>query len=288
MALSDSQALPAQPHQPALRGGKRLKGIVAIGSSDQPLVTVVTAIFNGKQYVVECLESVLAQDYPNIEHVILDGGSTDGTLDVLRAYDDKIAFWKTEPDKGIYDAWNKAVDEARGEWICFLGVDDLFLPGAVSAYMELARNNPQAEYLSSQAKWIHSSGYERTIGKPWTWAGFRKWMCTAQVGSMHRRSLFDRLGRFDTSYRSAADYEFLLRSRQELKAAYMPVITVVMRAGGISDSYAALLEAKRARTIAGGRNNLLATIDFLIAILKFTFRSPRRRLESITARVKPG
>ena len=125
---------------------------------------------------------------------MIDGGSTDGTVDVLRRYDDRIALWKSEPDHGVYDAWNKSLREAHGEWICFLGADDEFLPGAVSAYMALAASNPQAEYLSSQVRWVHPSGYERIIGEPWRWRKFSKSMCTAHVGSMHRRSLFDRVG----------------------------------------------------------------------------------------------
>jgi len=265
-------------------GGMRMNGVQPESSADRPLVTVVTAVFNGRPYLAGCLESVLRQDYPNIEHVILDGGSDDGTVDVLRQYDDRIAFWKSEPDKGVYDAWNKALTETCGEWICFLGVDDEFLPGAISSYIALATRNPQAEYLSSQVKWIHSSGYMRMMGKPWTWGRFRKWMCTAHVGSMHRRSLYDRLGAYDTSYRSAADYEFLLRARDELKAAYMPIPTVIMRAGGVSDTAVSLEETKRAKISTGGRNKLLAEFEFYVTRAKFVLRPLRRAVDKLLAR----
>jgi glycosyltransferase involved in cell wall biosynthesis len=265
-------------------GGKRHNGILAESSTDYPLVSVITVVFNGHFYVQGCLESVLRQDYPNIEHIVIDGGSTDGTLDVLRRYDDRLAFWKSEPDHGVYDAWNKGLSEARGEWICFLGVDDELLPGAVRAYMALAARNPQAEYLSSRVKWAHPSGYVLTIGGPWIWSQFRKVMCSAHVGSMHRRSLFDLLGNYDTSYRSAADYEFLLRARDQLKAAYMPTTTVFMRAGGVSDDSRALVEAKRAKIAAGGRNKALAELEFCIAKVKFALRPLRRALERTTSR----
>jgi glycosyltransferase involved in cell wall biosynthesis len=265
-------------------GGMRMKGYLPENGADRPLVTVVTAVFNGQAYLAGCLESVLRQDYPNIEHIVLDGGSSDGTVDVLRQYDDRIAYWKSEPDKGVYDAWNKALVEARGEWICFLGVDDELLPGALSAYMALAANNPQAEYLSSQVSWAHPSGYERTSGKPWAWPEFSRWMCVAHVGSMHRRTLYDRLGAYDTSYPSAADYELLLRARGQLNAAYMPITTVMMRAGGVSDDSSALVEAKRAKIAAGGRNKALAELDFRIARAKFVLRPLRRTLGRIAAR----
>ena len=143
------------------------------------------------------------------------------------------------------------------------------LPGAISAYMALASSNPQAEYLSSQVKWLHSTGYERILGRPWTWGNFSKWMCTAHVGSMHRRSLFERLGSYDTSYRMVSDYEFLLRARKQLRAAYLPVVTVLMRAGGVSDGREALVEQARAKVAAGGRNKFLAAIELHFANAKF-------------------
>jgi len=257
-------------------GGKRMTGVLMQSSAGLPLVSVITAVFNGQPYIAECLESVLKQDYPNIEHVVLDGGSTDGTLDVLRQYDDRIVFWKSEPDKGVYDAWNKALSEARGEWICFLGADDEFLPGAISAYMALAVRHPEAEYLNSRERWVHSDGYERTRGRRWTWPGILRQMCMAHVGSMHRRSLFDRLGIYDSSFGTAADYELLLRARGSLKTAYMPNITVTMRAGGMTESRASLADATRAKIVTGGRNTMLAKMEYCIANAKFMLRPLHR------------
>ncbi len=232
-------------------------------------VSVITAVYNGEKYIAGCLESVLQQDYPDIEHIVLDGGSTDQTVDILRQYDDRVEYWASEPDNGVYDAWNKGLAEARGNWICFLGADDEFLPGAISAYMKMARDNPQAEYLSSQVEWVHESGYSRVIGEPWDWKRFSRFMCVAHPGSMHRRSLFDRLGSYDCTYRRTADYELLLRARGDLQAAYLPISTVMMRAGGVSDSTSALSEAMRAKVLAGGRGSWLAAAERLVATIKF-------------------
>ena len=261
-----------------LAGGKRLRGIFAEGSADQPLVTVVTAVYNGQPYMAACLESVLRQDYSNIEHIVLDGASNDGTVDVLQGYDDRIALWRSAPDTGVYDAWNKALAEARGEWICFLGVDDEFMPGAISEYMAFAAKNPQAEYLSSQVRWVHPSGYERMLGHPWTWREFSKWMCTAHVGSMHRRSLYHRVGIYDTSYRISGDYELLLRAQSRLSTAYMHIPTVVMRAGGVGDLRIAYLEEARAKVATGGRNKLLAALEFCANNAKYSLRPLRYAL----------
>jgi len=271
----DLRRLLVETETPRLCGGKRLKGIVAEGSADRPLVTVITAVYNGQPYVAGCLDSVLSQDYPNIEHIVMDGGSSDGTLEVLRQYDDRIALWRSEPDNGLYDAWNKALLEAHGEWICFLGADDQFLPGAVSAYMALASKSPNAEYLSSKVKVGNPSGYQRTMGGPWTWKEFSRWMCTAHAGSMHRRSLFDWLGTYDTSYRIVADYEFLLRAGRQLSSAYMPVVTVIMKDGGVSCTRKALDEQARAKIGTGARSKLQAAIELQMANAKFFLRPMR-------------
>lgn len=253
-------------------GGTRLLGSAAAASFDLPLVSVITAVFNGHEHIAACIESVLSQDYPNVEHIILDGGSTDGTVRILRGYNGRIAFWKSEPDKGVYDAWNNGLELARGEWIAFLGADDMYLPGAISTYIDLARQNPKAEFLSSRARLDHETGYSPVFGGRWEWPRFARAMSTIHVGTMHRRSLFTQFGQFDTSYRIAGDYEFLLRAQEALRTAFTPAITVVMRAGGLSDSTAGLYEAFRAKRATNARSPLAAAIDLRRAILRFHVR----------------
>ena len=237
-----------------------------------PLVSVITAVFNGNDSIAKCIESVLNQDYPNIEHIILDGGSNDGTVETLRSYGDRIASWISEPDNGVYDAWNKGLKLARGEWIAFLGADDIYLAGAISTYMNLASEHPEAELLTSRARLDHPTGYSPIFGGPWEWPRFATAMSTIHVGIMHRRSLFERYGTFNTSYRIAADYEFLLRAREQLRSAFTPATTVVMRAGGLSDSTAALHEAKRVKIAAGVRSAPVAAFQLGLAIARFHAR----------------
>jgi glycosyltransferase involved in cell wall biosynthesis len=253
-------------------GGKRFKFAISEGTADRPLVTVITAVFNGRPYLEGCLDSVLRQDYPNIEHIVWDGGSTDGTIDILRQYNDRIAFWRSEPDQGVYDAWNKALLESRGEWICFLGADDELLPNAVSSYMAFANQNPDAEYLASKGRVVYSSGYEEIYGRPWTWKEFSRRMYALHVGSMHKKTLFERYGQFDTSYRLTGDYEFLLRPHAELRFAFMPIVTVLVRGGGISDCTRALYESNRAKLKTGGLPRPLVFLDLSLAILKYKVR----------------
>jgi glycosyltransferase involved in cell wall biosynthesis len=269
-----------QTDYPSKSGGTRLKEISPEGRGELPLVTVITAVYNAEAVLDKCLESVIHQDYPNVEHIVIDGGSKDGTLDILRRYEDRIALWISEPDAGVYDAWNKGLDLARGTWISFLGADDEYLPGAISAYMNLAREYPAADYLSSPIKFLHPDGFSRTFGGPWMWPRFSRVMCSIHVGSMHRSRLFDQYGRFDTSYRITGDYEFLLRPQGKLQSAFLPIVSVCMRVGGISDSTAALHEAYRAKVETGGRGWIPAKAELYIALLKYRVKAVLHRIRS--------
>ena len=253
-------------------GGTSLDKNTACDVHEGPLVTVITAVFNGVHTIRHCIESVLHQDYPHIEHIVIDGGSTDGTIDVLREYEDKIALWISEPDRGVYDAWNKGLRLARGDWVAFLGADDTFLPGAVRAYMELSLTNPDGEFLSSVVRLEHHGGYTCMFGERWAWPRFSKFMCIAHPGSMHKRTLFKEYGLYDTSYKITGDYEFLLRARAALRAAFMSTTTVAMKAGGMSDSFRALREASRARVETGGQPTRWVAIELQVAILKHLAR----------------
>jgi len=239
--------------------------------SSQPLVTIITATFNAAATLQACLESVRSQDYPNIEHLIIDGGSTDSTIAILQAYATP-GTWVSEPDGGIYDAWNKGLAMARGEWIAFVGADDVLLPGAVSAYMRLAQAQPQAMYLSSRVQWIGSDGRDRVIGREWSWPRFQRYMCTAHVGSMHHRYLFEQFGHYDALLRIVADYELLLRAGKHLRAAFLPQVTVRMQGGGNSDRLDALDEATLVKIKTGKRQGWIAAWERFVARLSFRLR----------------
>jgi len=112
-------------------GGLRLQGKQKTSSEEKPLITVVTVVFNGGEYLEETIRSVIEQDYENVEYVIIDGGSTDRTIDVIRKYEHAVDYWVSEPDKGVYDAMNKGIDLARGEWVNFMNAGDLFYSDVV-------------------------------------------------------------------------------------------------------------------------------------------------------------
>lgn len=233
-------------------------------------VTIITAIFNAAPTLTHCIESVLNQDYPHIEHLLIDGGSTDGTLDILASYGDRIT-WISEPDRGIYDAWNKGIARATGEWIAFLGADDAYLPGAISAYMTACAHS-DADYVSSFVRWVPAQGNPRIRGGPWQWPAFQRYMTTAHVGSLHRTSLYRRYGTYDLSYKIVGDYELLLRPCDQLRTVFVPVLTAEMQAGGISDSYRSLHEAARAKVLSGKRNPHRVRYEIIIDYIKLAAR----------------
>ena len=246
--------------------------------SDGPLVSVITATFNAVATLPECLKSVRDQQYPRVEHLVMDGGSTDGTLQLLQTFMRPGLRVYSEADSGIYDAWNKGLQQARGEWIAFLGADDRYHTDAIAAYMRLAAAHPHAEYLSSQVRWTSGTGKVRVIGQRWAWPRFQRYMCTAHVGSLHRRALFQRLGEYNAKLRMVGDYELLLRAGPELPTAFLPQVTALVRAGGVTDSVEALDESAQVKRSTGQRSAALVGTERLWAELSLRTRRAIDRL----------
>lgn len=269
-------------------GGLRTKGYFKVGGdSDQtstgqleagstPLITVVTAVFNGEKTLEQTILSVINQSYSNIEFIIIDGGSTDKSIDIIKKYEHAIDYWVSEPDAGIYDAWNKGVRLSTGDWVAFLGSDDAYVDNAIQAYVKFMDDHQgkALEYISSRVNLTKNSKVLRVVGGPWNWSVLRKYMSLAQVGSMHHRQLFEKYGLFDDSYKISGDYEFLLRPAQNLRADFLDAITVNMQVGGASDANIQVFqEAAKAKIYTGKRNALLSHSEKYWAIFKWKIRN---------------
>ena len=202
-----------------------------------PLISIIIATYNSKATLQQCIDSVAQQTYPHKELIIIDGGSKDGTVELLEANTQKIRYWISEPDRGIYHAWNKALRKASGEWVCFLGADDHFWDMHVLTRMagELAKLPPDIRVAYGQIMLLNGSGEQLyAVGEPWVrlTQRFLKSMCIPHPGMMHRRSLFEQHGGFDESFRIAGDYELLLRELKTADAVFVPeLVTVGMRQG---------------------------------------------------------
>ena len=253
-------------------GGLRIKGPIKDSLPDQPLITVITATYNAAEHLHRVIHSIRNQTYKNIEWLIVDGASKDATIDMLKLNEDVIDYWVSEPDSGIYDAWNKGLSLARGEWIAFLGCDDTYYPDAIEQYVRYiqANSDKQFDYVSSQVEFINArEEVIQILGRAWSWPKFLKKMVVAHVGSLHHRSMYERYGLYDTTYKTAADYELLLRAGDALQAGFLDVITARMQFGGASnDMLSALAEAKRAKHETGGRPIIFCYFDNVIDMTK--------------------
>lgn len=127
---------PPEDGRVFVEGGSRTRGIIKSGTRDEPLVTYITVVRNNAATLARTIESVQSQTYFNVEHIVLDGASTDGTLDVIRKYGERIDYFASEPDGGLYEAVNKAVPLARGQLICILNSDDWLEPQAAEIAVE--------------------------------------------------------------------------------------------------------------------------------------------------------
>ena len=228
-----------------------------------PVISIIVAVYNGAKTLEQCINSVANQCYPNLELIIIDGGSTDGTLDIIQKYEDVISFWLSEPDGGIYDAWNKGLKQVHGEWICFLGSDDYFWQDRAVEQIANTVNlaDLQAKLVYSKVAIVnaqHELLY--TVGEPWESAKIKLGdvMSVPHPGMLHHHTWFKKYGLFDTSYQIAGDYEMLFRGWPQENAAFVSdVIVVGMMQGGVSsmprNAIRQLKEVWRAQKMRGKR-----------------------------------
>jgi len=236
----------------------------ALRRMDTPLISVVVAVFNARATLQQCVDGFASQTYANKELVVIDGGSTDGTVEILRRNQETFAYWISEPDRGIYSAWNKALRQCRGDWICFLGADDYFWDDQVLAHLvpRLVELPPQLRVAYGSIMIVSASGEDvHPFGGPWPQVRtrFRQLMSIPHQATMHRRSLFDRHGMFDESFRIAGDHELLLRELKSADACFLPdiVVAAMRQGGGISttpsNAWTVLFETRRAQRLNGIR-----------------------------------
>ena len=239
---------PAEPRRTSASGGWRTRGVTVV-SDHQPLVSIVTIVRNGATTFERALQSVLSQEYPKIEYIVVDGGSTDGTLDIIRTWDNRIAVWVSEADKGISDAFNKGVAFAHGDIVGILNSDDWYEPGAISAVVHaLAKSGADIAYGKLQY-WLND---RRTYLVTSDASLLDRGMTVGHPTVFVRRACYERLGMFRLDFRQAMDYEWLLRAKAGgAHFCFVDLCLANMQGGGVGDRLwrQSQIEVARARAI---------------------------------------
>ena len=241
-------------------------------------VSIITASYNSEATLEATIESVYNQTYQDIEYIIIDGGSSDKTVSIIQKFEPLFSGrlkWISEPDKGIYDAWNKGLEIATGEWIAFLGSDDIYLPDSIHKYMNVLISKKCVNFISSKCKLVNSELKTLMIyGKPWGKL-MNSYCCIAHVGCMHKRCLFDNYGSFNSDYKIAGDYDFLLRVKDVIIPYYLPEITAIVQDGGISNRNILKVcgETLKIKVSHKTKNLYFSLWDYCVDVLKYYVRS---------------
>lgn len=193
--------------------------------NSMPLISIVTPSYNQARFLEATIRSVLEQDYPHIEYLIVDGGSTDGSLEIIQRYADRLAWWVSEPDQGQTDAINKGFARARGEIFAWLNSDDTYAPGAVSQAVAFLQSHPQVGMVYGDANLIDENG--QVIGKfPARQTDYRRlkrgYVHIPQQASFFRASLWKQVGPLDPTFYFAMDYDLWVRIARLAPLHYVP------------------------------------------------------------------
>lgn len=231
-------------------------------------LSIVTAVFNGKGTIADALGSLFAQTHPAIESIVIDGGSTDGTLDILRAQQDRLSVLVSEPDRGIYDALNKGIRLATGDVVGFLHSDDLLAAPDTLLRVAEAFADPGVDAVYGDLLYVRKASSERVV-RYWRAGTFSRgklawgWM-PPHPALYLRRQVYEHFGLFDTSYRITADYDFILRALGSgIRVEYLPEVLVKMRVGGTSNRSVANIMRKSYEDLRALRHNRIGGIGAL-------------------------
>jgi len=243
-------------------------------------ISVITVCFNNATTLEQSLHSVSAQDWPHVEHIVIDGYSTDGSMTIIERYRHQLAHVISEPDNGIYDAMNKGLDLARGDIICFLNADDRYSHSQVLSQVALQMDNQQLDAVTGDVGFFRKQNPMRIIRR-YSSKRFRPsllswgWM-PPHPALFLSRSVVERVGHFKTYYKIAGDFEYIIRAfhGQNLRYQHRPEVLVLMQTGGVSTN--------------GWRSKILLNREVMCAcrenglktnMLKILSKYPRKLLE---------
>lgn len=226
-------------------------------------ISIITATYNSLSSLPSVFRSIADQDYSNIEWIIVDGGSNDGTLEYIKDNESLVSKWVSEPDNGIYDALNKGLDMATGDIIGFLHSDDFFEDETVIGKIIGQFEIKQCDGVYGDLRYVNSNDTEKIIrywkSNPFYSSLLKKGWMPAHPTLFLKKGVYQKHGSFDTSFKIAADYDFMLRILKDntLKFEYLPEIITNMRVGGASNTVGNL-KSKMREDLRAMANNKIA------------------------------
>ena len=204
-------------------------------------VSIITIVRNNRATMEDCVKNVLSQSYKEIEYIVVDGGSNDGTIDIIQAYHERISQWISEPDQGIYDAMNKGIEMATGQVIGFLHSSDVYAHPRVIEEVARVFEKSNVSSVYGDLQYVDKEDLNRVIrnwkSSPYLHGKFRQGWMPPHPTFFVRKEIYEKYGYFNTDFRIAGDYELMLRflERYRISAAYIPEVLVKMRWGGMSN-----------------------------------------------------
>ncbi|WP_251366995.1 glycosyltransferase family 2 protein [Polynucleobacter sp. MG-Unter2-18] len=246
-------------------------------------ISVVTVCYNSAKTLAKALQSVRDQNWPHVEHIVIDGGSKDTTSEILNRFCSSLAYVVSEPDNGIYDAMNKGIQRATGDIVCFLNSDDHYADKTILSRVAARMKKGELDAVFGDVTFFNEGDPDRTI-RHYRSASFHlsslAWgLMPAHPALFMRREIYSRLGGFKPEYRIAGDFEFIARAfaASHLRYEYLPEVLVKMQTGGVS-------------TASGFKGRILHNQELLRAcrengietnIFKILSRYPKKLLELI-------
>ncbi|MEO6637004.1 MAG: glycosyltransferase family 2 protein [Ginsengibacter sp.] len=243
-------------------------------------VSIITVTLNSEKYLTDCIDSVRSQNYTDIEHIIIDGNSTDDTLRIIQNNEPNISTWISEPDDGMYDAINKGIELATGDIIGVLNSDDMFASADVISEIVESFKRTGSDSIYGDLVYVEPEQTDKVSrywkGLPYKRSRFKMGWMPAHPTFYIKRSVVEKYGSYVTHYFTAADYEFMARYlfHHHVSATYLPKMIVKMRNGGISNgNIYRRLRANRRDYLAMKRNNI--PFPFIVSIIKPLSKLPQ-------------